>query len=113
MARPVEEEHLRPPFEQRPQGQHLVLQIGACAVNEDDWRQVGVWRGRHMHIVNARAIDLGEFADRRVAPLDHPRAHPGQADEDEEQREQEGEGGVDQVHRQGNEARTLVSFVSA
>ena len=36
----IEEEHFRPAFEQRPQRHHLVVQIGAGAVDEDDGRKV-------------------------------------------------------------------------
>ena len=67
-------------------------------MDEDDRRQVGIGGRRNMDIVDAGAVDVGEFADRRIAALDQPRAGAGDADKDEDKRHQEGERGVDQVH---------------
>ena len=72
MAGPVEEQHLGAAFEQRPQRQHLVVQIGAGAMDEDHRRQVGIWRRRDVDVVDAGAVDVDEAADRRIAPLDQP-----------------------------------------
>ena len=41
MAGPVEEQHLGAAFEQRPRRHHLVVQIGAGAMDEDERRQLG------------------------------------------------------------------------
>ena len=97
-ARPVEEQHFGAAFEQRPERQHLVLEIGAGAMDEDDRRQVRIGGRRNMDIVDAGAVDVGEFADRRIAALDQPRADAGDADKGKDECEEEGERGVDQVH---------------
>ena len=89
VAGPVEEEHFGPAFEQRPQRHHLVVQIGACAVDEDDGRKVGAFRRRDVDVVQGDAVDVGKAAGGRVAPLDQPGVHPRDAGKDQKQRKQE------------------------
>ena len=89
MAGPVEEQQFGAAFEQRPRRHHLVVEIGAGAMDEDDRRQVGRGRRRHMHEVDARPVDDRECADRRIAPLDQPGAGPRHAGQDEHQGKQE------------------------
>ena len=97
-ARPVEEDHLGAAFEQRPDRQHLIPEVGAGAMDEDDRRQLGILRRRHVDIVDAGAVDVGKFAGRRIAPLDQPRAGAGDTGKGKDEREEEGTGGVNEVH---------------
>ena len=101
MAGPVEEQHLGAAFEQGPQRHHLILQIGAGAVDEDDRRQLGIGRRRHVdemhaacrrHRRSCRPADCGARSARR-----RPRA----AGEGEDQGQQESERGGEEVHAQG------------
>ena len=98
MAGPVEEQQFGAGFEQRPRRHHLVLEIGAGAMDEDDRRQLGRGRRRHMHEVDARPVDGRECADRRIAPLDQPDAGPRHAGQDKHQGKQEIDGGEGDVH---------------
>ena len=100
--RPVEEQQFGAAFEQRPQRHHLVPEIGAGAVDEDDWRQVGLGRARHMHEVNARAVGDDEVADRRIAALDLPHAKARDPRQHEHQSKQQGDRSGDDVHALGS-----------
>lgn len=99
--RAVQEQHFGATLEQGPQRQHLVLEIGAGAMDEDDRRQLGAGGRRDMDIMDARAIDLGERAGRRAASLDQPDAGAGDAGEGKEESNEEEEGGADEVHAEG------------
>jgi hypothetical protein len=98
MARPVEKQQFAAALQKRPERNHLIPEICAGAMDEDDRREIGVFRRGHMDKVQAGAVDLGEAADRRVAALDQPRSDARDADKHQEQREQEGDEGVDQIH---------------
>ena len=98
VSRPVDEEKFRVAFEPWTKRQHLVEQIAARAVQEDDGRKVGSAGAGHVHIVDGCAADLGEAADRLVAPFDQPRASPGQPHQNENQGQKEGYEGVGKVH---------------
>ncbi len=95
---PVEEQHLGTALKQGSERQHLVPEIGAGAVNEDDRRQVGIGGSRNVDVVDASTVDVGEIADRRVAALDQPRTGAGDAGKGEHKRHEEGERGIDKVH---------------
>jgi hypothetical protein len=97
-ARAVEEQHFGAALERRLQRQHLVLEVGAGAVDEDDWRQAGAGGRRDMDVMDARAVDLGELADRRTAPLDQPDPGAGDTGQGKEERDDEKERGADEVH---------------
>lgn len=88
-ARAVEEQHLGAALERRPQRQHLVLEVGAGTMDEDDRRQVGAGGRRDIGIMDARALDLGELAGRRAASLDQPDAGAGDAGQGKEERDEE------------------------
>ena len=86
---PVEEEHFGLAFEQRPQRHHLVVQIGACAVDEDNGRKARAFRSGNVNIMQGNAVDVGKAADGRVAPLDQPGDYPRAAGKNQKQRKQE------------------------
>ncbi|MHC2794395.1 hypothetical protein ACVINZ_003407 [Mesorhizobium jarvisii] len=98
VTRPVEEQHFGAALEQRPKRQHLIPEIGAGAMDEDDRRQLRIGGGWNVDIMDAGAADVGEFANGWIAALDQPRADAGHADQGKDEREKEGERGGDQVH---------------
>jgi hypothetical protein len=51
-----------------------------------------------MDMVDARSVDRDEAADWRMSTLDRPCADTGDADEYQEKRKNEGEGGKEKVH---------------
>jgi hypothetical protein len=71
-TRAVEEQHLGTAFQQGPQRQHLIPEIGAGAVDKDDRRQFRVFPGRNVNVVDAGTVYIREVADRRIAALDQP-----------------------------------------
>lgn len=70
VARPVEEEQVCAPFQLCVEGMHLVAQVAACAMDEDDGRQVGIFAGRHEYAAHAKAADLDQFTGVRMLPFE-------------------------------------------
>ena len=70
MARAIEKQQFGPAFQKRPERNQLVSQIGAGAMDEDDRREIGVFRRRHMDIMQTSAVDLGEVDPRTVTEED-------------------------------------------
>lgn len=97
-ARPVEKQHLGTAFEQRPERQHLVVEVGAGAMDENDRRQIAAGGSRDMDVVDPGAVDLGELTHWRIAALNHPEAGTGNAGQGKDGRDEEEKRGEDEVH---------------
>ena len=70
MAGTVEEQERCAALQFGQERQHRVFQITGCAVNEDDWRQIGCGTCGLKAIVDASAFYIGKRADWRVQPFD-------------------------------------------
>ena len=98
MARAVEKQHLGTAFEKRTERKHLVLEVAARAVDEDQRRQVAVGRAGDVHIVHPGSGDRHEFTCRGIAALDQPRADAADAGQAEKQGEHKRDECRDEIH---------------
>ncbi len=62
VARPVDEKHLRAALEGRSKGMHLIEQVAARTVNEDERDQVSLRSRRQVDAVHAEAADVDQLA---------------------------------------------------
>jgi hypothetical protein len=63
MPRPVYEEHFGATFQLSPEGAHLIKQISAGTMDENQRRQVCILRARDMYGIHPEAADVGQLAD--------------------------------------------------
>ena len=80
------------------QRHHLVVKIGASAVNEDNGRKRGTFGRRDVDVMQPDAVDVSEGTYRRVAPLDQPGVGARHDRQHQKQCEQESERGGEKVH---------------
>ena len=70
MAGAVDKDHFRSTFQGRSKSLHLILQIAAGAMDEDQRREIGAHRFRDVERVDAVTADVGKRADIGVIALD-------------------------------------------
>jgi hypothetical protein len=81
---PVEKQHLCAAFEQGPERDHLVIQIGARAMDKDERWKVSLGSGGHIDIMQLRSVSLNERSNRRILPRNPCRPDTGQNKKNEE-----------------------------
>jgi hypothetical protein len=94
----VEEKQFGAPLEKRPQRHHLVEQIAAGPMQEDDRRQFRRGGGSDMDKVHPRAVHLGEGAGRRAGALDCGNAGAAYPEQDEGEAGKDRERDCEEVH---------------
>ncbi|EGE55990.1 hypothetical protein RHECNPAF_770024 [Rhizobium etli CNPAF512] len=76
----IDEEHFGPALECGAEGDELVEQIAAGAVNEDESRQIGMFRTLDMDGIHAIAADIRQFTDIGIGLFESPCLVRGVAD---------------------------------